>query len=82
MSKTKYELMEQKLIDASVERGMPELVEEWFIEYIKSVDTDITQKGWYLTPTSPRYFGDVGIYLGTNYEVASKNLDYWLQLID
>ena len=82
MSKTKHELMEQKLIDASVERGMTELVEEWFIEYIKSVDTDITQKGWYLTPTSPRYFGDVGIYLGTNYEVASKNLDHLIKLID
>lgn len=82
MSKTKHELMEQKLIDASVERGMPELLEGWFIEYIKSVDTDITQKGWYLTPTDPRYFGDVGIYLGSNYEVASKDLDHWLQLID
>lgn len=82
MRKTKYELMEQKLIDASVERGMPQLLEEWFIEYIKSVDTDITQKGWYLTPTHTRYFGDVGIYLGSNYEVASKNLDHWLQLID
>lgn len=82
MSKTKHELMEQKLIDASVERGIPELLEGWFIEYIKSVDTDITQKGWYLTPTDPRYFGDVGIYLGSNYEVASKDLDHWLQLID
>jgi len=73
----KYELLNQKLVDASVERNLPELLEGWFVDYILS-DVKKDQQGWYLVTTYPRYFGDMGIYLGKNYKIATKELDYWL----
>lgn len=73
----KYDLLNQKLVDASVERNLPELLESWFIEYVCS-DVKKDQQGWYLVATYPRHFGDMGIYLGKNYEIAAKELDYWL----
>ncbi|AXK90535.1 hypothetical protein CrV_gp125 [Cylindrospermopsis raciborskii virus RM-2018a] len=32
----KYDLLNQKLVDASVERNLPELLENWFIDYVCS----------------------------------------------
>lgn len=81
MSKSKYEIMENKLVDASVERNLPNLVEDWFIEYVCK-DVKRSQMGWYLLSAYPRYFGDMGIYLGFDYKTAVKELEYWLQLIE
>lgn len=81
MSKNRYDLLNQKLVDASVERNLPELLENWFVEYICS-NIKKDQQGWYLTSCYPRYLGDMGIYLGKNHEVAAKELDFWLQHID
>lgn len=77
----KYDLLNQKLVDASVERNLPGLLESWFVDYILS-DVKKDQQGWYLVSTYPRYFGDMGIYLGKNYKTAAKELDFWLTHIE
>lgn len=73
--------MENKLVDASVERNLPNLVEDWIIEYVCK-DVKRSQMGWYLLTSYPRYLGDMGIYLGSDYKTAVKELEYWLQLIE
>ena len=81
MSKSKYEIMQDKLVDASVERNLPNLVEDWFIDYVRK-DVKRSQMGWYLSTLQPRYLGDMGIYLGSNYKTAVKELEFWLDYIE
>lgn len=73
--------MQNKLVDASVERNLPNLVEDWIIEYVCK-DVKRSQMGWYLLTSYPRYFGDMGIYLGSDYKTAVKELEYWLDYIE
>ena len=73
--------MQNKLVDASVERNLPNLVEDWFIDYVRK-DVKRSQMGWYLLTSYPRYFGDMGIYLGFDYKTAVKELEYWLDYIE
>ena len=73
--------MQNKLVDASVERNLPNLVEDWIIEYVCK-DVKRSQMGWYLLTSYPRYFGDMGIYLGSDYKTAVKELEYLLDYIE
>ena len=62
MNKTSY--LQELLDSQTVEH--PE-VGDWIIEY-RAFD------GWYAIPDYPRYVGDPGIFLGTNWKQSKKSL--------